>query len=154
MLQISLGVYDRRMSEWTPMLDRLLRDIRYDHGCWEWTGNANPRGYGLIAGRLVHRLVYRLLVGDFSEETLDHLCRNLRCCNPLHLEPVSRAENSRRGAGEIWQRRRAQRFCKHGHEFTAENTRTARNGKGGMSRWCRQCDRDRAPRNRHTKEIA
>lgn len=28
---------------------------------------------------------------------LDHLCRVRCCCNPSHLEPVTRAENIRRG---------------------------------------------------------
>jgi hypothetical protein len=28
---------------------------------------------------------------------LDHLCRNRRCCNPDHLEPVTSDENKRRG---------------------------------------------------------
>lgn len=27
---------------------------------------------------------------------LDHLCGVRRCCNPLHLEPVTRTENIRR----------------------------------------------------------
>ncbi|MGH9151353.1 MAG: HNH endonuclease [Acidimicrobiales bacterium] len=29
--------------------------------------------------------------------TLDHLCRDRRCVNPAHLEPVTVAENLRRG---------------------------------------------------------
>jgi hypothetical protein len=28
---------------------------------------------------------------------IDHLCRNPRCVNPGHMEPVSQAENVRRG---------------------------------------------------------
>jgi hypothetical protein len=45
----------------------------------------------------VHRVVYRLLVGTIPEGlTLDHLCFVPCCCNPDHLEPVTRAENTRR----------------------------------------------------------
>jgi hypothetical protein len=32
---------------------------------------------------------------------LDHLCRNPACVNPDHLEPVTNAENSRRGAKPV-----------------------------------------------------
>src|SRR3546814_15830673 len=28
---------------------------------------------------------------------IDHLCRNRACCNPAHMEAVTRAENLRRG---------------------------------------------------------
>jgi len=31
-----------------------------------------------------------------DNDTLDHLCRVTRCCNPAHLEIVGRGENSKR----------------------------------------------------------
>ena len=55
-----------------PVLDRALEKIRYDSGCWVWTGADNASGYGAItrtAGdgvgttRLAHRAVYEALVG-------------------------------------------------------------------------------------------
>lgn len=74
-------------------------------GCWLWTGCDNTFGYGLIripGGKLktAHRVLYELLRGPVAKELdLDHLCR-VRCCvNPDHLEPVSRSENLKRGAG-------------------------------------------------------
>lgn len=73
-----------------------------DTGCWIWTG-ATSVGYGRIRvdGRLdmAHRVSYQLFVGQIPEGLdLDHLCMNRRCCNPSHLEPVTRAENMRRAA--------------------------------------------------------
>ncbi len=76
--------------------------------CWLWTGAIMHGGYGQIRLRPgtrtmnTHRFAYELLVGPIPDGLhLDHLCRVPRCCNPLHLEPVTQAENSRRGARAI-----------------------------------------------------
>lgn len=76
-----------------------------DTGCWEWRGSL-WRGYGRAsvggAGVQAHRLTYHLLRdsafpirpgGPHVGLQLDHLCRNSRCVNPDHLEPVTHAEN-------------------------------------------------------------
>lgn len=78
-----------------------------DTHCWEWQRYAgHPAGYAYILRRrngrrlkfYVHRLAYEELVGPIPGGLdLDHLCRNTCCCNPGHLEPVTRAENTRRG---------------------------------------------------------
>lgn len=70
--------------------------------CWVWMGSLQTSGHGQLRvdGRLmmVHRLSYAEALGEIPEGLdLDHLCRNERCCNPGHLEPVSHEENSRRG---------------------------------------------------------
>ncbi len=86
-----------------PLGLRLFRRVeRTDSGCWLWTGALNG-GYGRIhhsPGRVLytHRAAYELLVGPVPEGMdLDHLCRNRACCNPDHLEPVTRRENLLRG---------------------------------------------------------
>ncbi len=70
-------------------------------GCWVWQHYLDPHGYGRCkTGRssLAHRNVYEEHRGPIPEGlTLDHLCRNPPCVNPDHLEPVTNAENSRRG---------------------------------------------------------
>lgn len=70
-------------------------------GCWLWTGALNTDGYGCFryeeVARGAHRVAYATFVGPIPEGLeLDHLCGVRRCCNPLHLEPVTRTENIRR----------------------------------------------------------
>jgi hypothetical protein len=141
----------------TPAVDRALAKVQYDHGCWVFHGSRLRAGYGKIgddggrAGRgmvLVHRLMYETFVGPIPpKHDIDHLCRNTSCCNPLHLEAVSRAENVRRGVG--WEkgvataaeRAKAMTHCKHGHEFTPENTYDFTTPGGVQKRFCRTCRR-------------
>jgi hypothetical protein len=45
-----------------------------------------------------HRIAYEAFRGPIAAGLeIDHLCRNPRCCNPVHLEPVTHRENVRRG---------------------------------------------------------
>jgi len=103
--------------------------------CWEWTGMRDRDGYGKVSWdarkKLTHRLAYELLVGPVPVGLqLDHLCRNRACVNPDHLQPVTWAENLRRGAP----RRRPN--CRRGHPLSGDNL-YARPGSGG--RECRTC---------------
>lgn len=94
-----------------PSLPPALQHIEAEPtGCWIWTGRLNRNGYGraAIAGRepVAHRAVYEALVGPIpSRRVLDHLCRNRRCVNPSHLEPVTVATNTHRGTAVLFARR-------------------------------------------------
>lgn len=90
-----------------PLADRFNEKIHRDpEGCWHWGGTVDPSGYGVISvgaaadGLLpAHVVAYELTSGPIPEGlVLDHLCRNPRCVRPDHLEPVTSAENARRGA--------------------------------------------------------
>jgi len=128
--------------------------------CWPWTGRVNEQGYGIIyeggldGGRRLraHRAMYELHVGPIADGlTLDHLCHtravpdcadgptcaHRRCVNPAHLEPVTKAENLRRGEP------RNRTHCPHGHEKTPENIRVNKLKNGGVARACRVCERER-----------
>lgn len=105
--------------------------------CWNWAGCLDRNGYGKVgrAGRIMaaHRVMYEALVGVIPDGLeIDHLCRNTRCVNPQHLEPVTRAENQRRRAA-------AQTECKRGHAYNEANTRFRVDG----ARVCRVCIRER-----------
>lgn len=70
--------------------------------CWPWVGARNSAGYGVVRingiNHLAHRVAYERTVGPIPEGlTIDHLCRTRSCCNPAHMEPVTREENGRRG---------------------------------------------------------
>jgi hypothetical protein len=127
-------------GRYTPLLTRWSSRIEKTDGCWIWLGWKDAKQYGRIQHQnrklLAHRVGYELLVGPIPTGlTIDHLCRNTSCVNPAHLEPVSIAENLRRGAAVIT-------HCPAGHEYNAKNTYVGHKNK----RQCRACNRERMRR--------
>lgn len=109
-------------------------------GCWIWLGGLRDKkdGYGAASfeGKLyrTHRLIYTLLRGRVPKKlTVDHLCRNRICCNPDHLEVVTRGENVARGEGVAPHNKR-KTHCPQGHEYTLENTYV-----WAKQRFCKTC---------------
>lgn len=125
-----------------------------DDGCWLWTGGRQSQGYGKFDGeRLAHRVVYELLVGPIPDGLeLDHVChgkdqscgggpacRHRRCVNPAPLEPVTHAENVRRGRSAAGLATSTGR-CLRGHVFTDANTYVV---PATGARHCRTCRNER-----------
>lgn len=122
---------------------RFWGKVEKTKGCWIWKGGLS-QGYGRlqIGSRkdgsrrkvLAHRIAYELMIGDIPKgKELDHLCRNRACVRPEHLEPVIKKINILRGIG-MGAQNAQKKFCKHGHEFTKDNTYFLKRG-----RECKKC---------------
>jgi len=124
-------------------VDALLRErviVDAETKCWNWRGTTDKDGYGKIKIRsirpaplMAHRVSYELYCDAIPDDLqIDHLCRNRKCVNPAHLEPVTCKVNIERSP------RVQKQECKRGHPFTEENTYLMRQGKYVMRR-CRRC---------------
>src|SRR5581483_1993568 len=116
-------------------LERFLARIVKGPGCWEWNGAHTAAGYAETwNGKrpiLAHRVSYQHFVGPIPEGlTIDHLCRNRGCVRPDHLEPVSHAENMRRG-NTVARMNANKTHCPLGHPYDT----VLKNG----GRACREC---------------
>lgn len=100
--------------------------------CWLWLGSKVHDGYGRIftggEDKLAHVVSYEFYVGPVPDDLiLDHTCRNRPCINPAHLEPVTYAENTRRGNAPTALVGRLGR-CRKGHDLPG----------GGLCALCRK----------------
>lgn len=80
----------------------VVEDRGYHTPCLIWRGNKDHKGYAMVnvngTTAKQHRINYEAKYGPIPDGLqIDHLCRQRDCCNPDHLEPVTPAENSRRG---------------------------------------------------------
>jgi len=121
------------------LVERFLAKIEFNgkKACWRWRGAASKGGYGSFGRNptwKAHRLAYTIFIGPIPKGlTLDHLCRNRTCVNPLHLEPVTQRENCLRGISP-WARNARKTKCNKGHALSGKNLHLE-----GKSRRCRAC---------------
>lgn len=123
-------------------VERALGCIEHDPngGCWLWSGNTQPQGYGKFWARnplrylMAHRVIFAHFRGDpGSDLVLDHLCRVPSCVNPAHLEAVTQKVNTLRSP-----HKGRKTHCKMGHEFSPENTKIVQR-RGSTARQCITC---------------
>lgn len=87
--------------------------------CLDFIGSDNGHGYGQFAyhgnrAGYAHRYAWERVHGPIEDGlTVDHLCRNRRCCNVEHLELVTRLENYIRGC-------ETRTECPNGHPYPPE----------------------------------
>ena len=117
------------------------------HECWEFVGAAGPGGYGQFSNslttRVAHRIMWILKFGKIPKGmVICHKCDNKTCVRPEHLFIGTQLDNIRdmiskgrdRGLSKLC---RDKTHCKHGHEFTIENTTRRKNNW----RRCKTCDK-------------
>lgn len=125
-------------------LERFWKKVSKDSdtGCWLWIGATNNQDYGQInLGAPVYRLIlahrasWEIHHGPILDGlTIDHRCRNRKCVNPDHLEPVTHTVNVERGECGIVNRSKT--HCPSGHIYDEENTYLYED-----RRYCRECNR-------------
>lgn len=115
---------------------------RRENGCLEWKRLLDRDGYGLfhIGSRRdktkkivrAHRWSYENFVGPIPAGLqIDHLCRNRKCVEPAHLDPVTALINTQRG----WRANKT--ICKSGHPLSGDNLYVSPSGV----RACKECRR-------------
>lgn len=123
-------------------LRRFMSKVRKRrNGCWEWQGYINPKtGYGRFSLNDIcihaHRASYIFHVGDIADDlVVDHICRNKRCVNPVHLRAVTVRENTMYGNAPSSSNAR-KTHCIRGHELSGRNLYVLKRGE----RVCRKCN--------------
>jgi hypothetical protein len=151
-------VFDREFTYFGDIkeesLIRLLRKINFDgpRGCWLWTGYCHPSGYGgaTVGGKgvLVHRFLWSVLTGNPTPRSIDlhhkteepTLCVGPQCCNPQHLEPLSRAAHYVVSPTNITHSEWTGSRCSAGHDITNPESVYV-NPKTGK-RKCKACNNE------------
>ena len=135
------------------IISRFLEKISIDeNGCWNWTGGKKGGGYAQFAldRKPVsgHRFIYDYFNGDLDPRlTIDHLCRNVACVNPAHLEQVTMKENVLRSPTAPPAINKRKTHCIHGHPLQGDNLYV----DSKEQRKCKECTRIRQKSSKYRK---
>jgi HNH endonuclease len=137
--------------------ERFWEKVDKSGECWIWLAGKSDKGYGSfgigkgISPIRAHRYSYEETNGPIPTGlVLDHLCGRKDCVRPSHLEPVSNAENLRRGdvGAQNAAHHRAKTHCRNGHEYTEDTVRMqVRKTRGVLVRMCLICYDENVKRN-------
>jgi HNH endonuclease len=129
-MALALTEYSRSFVQ--TVKERLLKysTPEPNTGCWLWTGYQmqGRLRYGVLHSdgkvRKAHRLSYETFVGPIpSGKIIMHRCDTPECINPQHLSVGTNMENLHDCLNKNRNKQMVKRtHCKHGHEFTSENT--------------------------------
>ena len=121
--------------------------------CWEWNATLMGNGYGSVRIKKggspigAHRVSWALYHGRWPSSGLVimHSCDNPKCVNPLHLSEGTQSENIQdcviKGRHKPFRpSSKRKTHCKHGHEYTRENTEFVKD-RGYKIRRCKTCKR-------------
>ena len=117
--------------------------------CHQWTAyTLNGYGRFRVGAKMIrsHRVSYEIHRGPIPDGLhVLHECDNPTCVNPDHLWLGTNQDNidDKMAKGRHVSANGEKTHCKHGHEFTEENTY-----RHSGRRWCRACGarRDKARR--------
>lgn len=99
-----------------PLADRFWKKVEKSDGCWNWTAQRRPGGYGTIVvsnrHEMAHRVSWTLNVGSIPQGLkVLHRCDNPACVNPEHLFLGTSSDNIE----DMISKQRNPRGEQHGH---------------------------------------
>lgn len=141
----SLQVYqpgEQTMSVFSDFVDKngpIPEHVPNIGNCWIWTKNigSNNRGKFRVFGKQepAARAAWLILFGKIPNgECVLHRCDNPKCVRPSHLFIGTQMDNIKDMNAKGRHANSVKKFCKRGHELTAENIYA-----GKATRQCKKC---------------
>ena len=129
--------------------------------CWIWTGAATSKTYGHFCYYTkkpaigAHVASYLFHKGEIPDgQIVRHSCDNPSCVNPEHLILGTHSDNMKdmfaRGRNG-WSSKKLT-HCRKGHSFEEFGVYERRWKNGKTDRICKECQRNRALKNRNSPE--